>query len=516
MFDTKRLPATPGNARRLIAFSKLNGLEVTDQLTELAKRNLVSSASFANSPFSFDDESIAAVQHIHDWQGRAMVLDSGDMRARSVALGALWLKPCNGPVVILARPQQYALWAELIRATWPAASISVFGNSRYEDKGQQYPDGITFETEPNFDADWMITSYGSLIWNNVIGKITPGQMIVEELDNENALNYRWEEAVAGVMREVLPVILIQNINSLPTSGVDALTALQSPTSKASNYLRSLVTEFLWPFNTLATDMLRAVTDQSMIRYLSERNYCDVSWFKILPVLGVNFSLVATADGKTKSLNYFDTSVRNVKNDRNSGHEALYRMVKRESALEAHTGQSMEALVRDSLSGKSAAMTHLRGLQTVQWANTKAHFIKRTMDQITSRMTRTLLVCESPELTRSLKLAMRAEEITHATAGSGNEHSMKIARFLHPHPSWKKHIPEGEIPPTFNVAIVDHDNLIAQSDLWDAATFLVIAEPLLDPALFEAYQAAATERDVRFVQPVMLGTFEEEIFNQLNK
>lgn len=512
MFDTKTLEATPANARRLIQFAKFKNIEISPELEALARQDQVDPEAFNGTSFSIDAAGIEMVQHILDWKGRGMVLDNGDYQSRQAALGALWLKP-KGRTIILTRPNVYALWASLIQKQWPTSKISVFGNPRYEEKSQIYPTGISFKEEPDLDADWLITSYGSLIWHNVVGKTDIGQVIVEEIDSDQSLNYRWDDALRGILGEVASVLFLQNILAMDSSIAVALNSLHEQNGRLSRHIQRISSSYLWPFAAPLVNLQDFSTARDSIRYLSERGYNNIQPLTLLPSLGISTAAISNAAGRSAPLVFTDKSVHDVKVIKSMAKTTspYLRMITREDGLEAHTGQSIEALVRDCLDGDTRAAELLRGLQTVQYGNLKAPFIAQNLDRLTSKVSRSLVVCESPELERSLCVTLKsAQRIT--TRAPEDVRTQSIGQYLFPNESHKQYLEK--VGYSLNTLIVD-STTIANDDIVDFTSYLVIGDPIMTLDTYRFYVELSKQRDLRLVHFILQGTFEEYFFKAFN-
>lgn len=505
MFNVTKLPKTPGVARRLLAFSQLSGMSFDEGIVDLAGQDLISLSDLSASPYPLDSTSIHALQHVMDWNGRAILLESGQDQSRRVALASVWLR--QGTTLIMAQPKFYAQWAHLIREGWPDAKISVFGNPRYIEKGLEYPDGVEFSERPDWNADFFITSYGGLIWQDFCSNKTVDQTIVEELDNQAAINYRWSDAVQGVFHELPSPLFIQNIHNLPSdAGRDNLASIQISGSKALNYMSTLVCDYLWAGIPTARPFmgynLRDIED-----YLSARGYKQADLLRILSLFGVSSHLL-DEKGNTQPLTFTDATVMNIKSSKNQKTSGIYRMVEREQEIKGQTGQSISRVVRAALEGDQPSQTLIGSLMTNQWANLKANHLKVIYSNIASKMTKNVILAEHPDLRRNIRLhfGAQAEELS-------SNPQVNLARFLHGSSISNGFYLAGGSRPVANL-VVTLDELLNTPELLSYSNFLFLAQMPMNKDLYQDLRDLANVNGTRVVHSVLLSTFEEELSKQL--
>lgn len=517
MFDVKKFKATPGMARRLVAFSELNGMQLSDDVRALAQQDLISLDQLNGSNLNLDDTDLKALQHVTDWNNRAMILDSGDYRARRVALASAWIRP-KSQTLILAKPQHYAEWVTLIKESWPQASISVFGNPRYQVKGTVYPDGVEFSTSPDHTADFLVTSYGSVIWNGLLSKTIPALTIVEELDSNGSAHYTWQNAIEGLFIELPAVIFIQNINNLPSSpGSSVLASLQTHGGVASSFVFNLVSNYLWCGNK-TPNAFGSSSQNGLSTYLSARGYSGVDNFKIFPIFGISTHLILDSKAATRPLDFYDQTIKDLRSNsrKDSG---LVRLIHRERDLEARAGQSIKNIVQDAFNGDDAARALIGQIKTQQWATLKAQAIKRVLDQVSTRITRTLVVAQNSDLIRALHLQlctyngdMRRIHANDLTSSPNRE--KLIRRYIHPTPGGSTD--EMEASQTVSVLIVKPTDL-DNADLLLHTNFVMLAEYPADKFTYQVIKEDYVDRcGARLIQCTLRGTFEEEYHNLISK
>lgn len=502
MFDVKKLPKTPGTARRLLAFSQLNGMIFDEGIVDLAGQELISTKDLVHTPYPLTGSSVHALQHVMDWNGRAMLLESGHDRSREVALASVWQR--GGPTLIMAQPKFYAQWAHLIRQGWPDAKISIFGNPRYTEKGLEYPDGVEFTEKPDWDAEFFITSYGGLIWNDFCSNKQVNQTIVEELDNMSAINYRWSDAVQGMFHELPSPLFIQNIHNLPSdSGRDNLASIQISTSKAINFLSGIVCDYLWAGIQSARPLM-ANSSTQMEEYLSARGYQRMNLLNVLSLFGVSSHLL-DEQGNTQALTFMDETLVKLKGVKNYKSSGLYRMVEREQDIKTQTGQSIARVVRAALDGDQPSLTLVGGLMTNQWANLKANHLKVIHTNIANKMTKSVIIAENSDLRRNLRLhfGVQIEELS-------TDPSTNLARFLH---TGQQVYYAGGLRPLANI-VVTLEELASAPELLSTANFLFLPQIPLNAELYQDIRELANIQGTRVVHSILQSSFEEELHKQL--
>lgn len=506
MFNTTTLPATPGLARRFLNIIQSSGIAFNAELAELAQRDLVDPSDLATTPWKMDAAMMEALQHVMDWQGRAVLLESGNDRARSIALASAYLR--GGKTLIMAQPQTYAYWANAVREGWPDAEICVFGNPRYAQKDAEYPKGVEFSDRPNTDADFMITSYGGVIWHDLVGNLDVNQTIVEELDHAGSINYKWNDALNGMFHEIPSPLFIQNIHNLPSDqGRNNLASLQINGSKALQFLGQVVHHFMWA-GSAVTRPLVAGTIRDVEEYLGFHGYKNMDILRLLSFYGVSSHLIGDQQGSKSDLTFTDNTVHSLKSQRQQRRDSgLLRLIDQEAALERQQGQTMEELVRHALDGDTVTQTLVGALKTHQWANLKAQHLKLIHTNLATKNTRSLFLVDNVDLKRNLKLHF-SPVIDEFTAGSA---LLMTNRFLHPHAmlpglNWTQMHNIKTLP---NL-IVTIDDLIGNPVLLDHANLLFMPEWPLDRDTYQAIRAAAEASGTRMVLSVLNGTFEEKI------
>lgn len=513
MYDVKSLTATPGLARRLLQFSQINRLDFNTELAELALSDLLEPSDLQSFAFPIDKNQLASLQFVRDWNGRAMILSDMAEQARHVALASSWLS--GGKTLVMAQPKFYSEWAHLIRESFPSSKISVFGNPRYLEKGVKFPDGVVFEERPDLAADFFITSYGGLIWHDLLNTVAINQTIVEELDSQGSVNYKWINAVKGLFHEIPSPLFIQDINHLPQdAGRGNLASLQTHGSKAMDFIGSCISDYLWAGMT----HMNAITNGSNLRenedYLSSVGYSGVDNLKLLSLFGVSSHLLDDIQGNKTPLTFYDSTIQTLLRAKPTGGRAesgLQRLVARERAVEEATGVKLYTTVQSALEGQESSMTLIGGLKTTQWANLKAQHLKTIHTQLANRMTKCLFLTENTDIKRALLLNLGPllEDLS-----TSSDRTLTKGRFLHPIVSvpltWEQ---QANMRPLSNI-IITIDDLIQEPDLLLVSNFLFLAEPPMSQSYWDDIKAVAAISGTRIVNGVILKTFEEHISKQL--
>lgn len=508
MHDIKTLKATPGLARRLLLMSQMNHMSFGDDLVELAMEGLLHPDQLKGFPYPIDAGQLSSLQFIRDWEGRGMILCQEATRGRSVALANAWLE--GGSTLVMVQPKFYGLWAKLIRETFPEAKISVFGNPRYHEKGQEFPDGVEFSEKPDFEADVFISSYGALIWHNFFNHKTVNQTIVEELDNPGSLNYKWDDAVKGIFHEVPNPVFIQNINSLPIDHArDVFTSLQTNDSKPIQFIREQVTKLLWGgITTMGAFMYGHVKDAE--DYLVGRGYTSMDNHKLLSLFGVSSHLLDDVQGHKKPIKFYDNTIKHL-NQRRRQESGLSRFIEREMLIEEEAGVKLPAIVQDAIGGDRPSQALIGRLMVPQWASLKGQHLKQVHSNLANRTTRCLFLVNNQDLKRTLALQFGLQM---ADLSQVNDRQLTIGRYLYPMLHVQLSVDQWRSMRPLSNLIVTIDDMIAEPNLLNVTNFLFLGEPCLDRDYMEIITAAAAVSGTRLVTSVIRDTFEEEISEQL--
>jgi hypothetical protein len=511
MHDVKALRATPGLARRLIALSEINGLQFDQKLVDLALLDIVDGRRLEGFAHQLNGEALQALQFVRDWNGRAMILCDDSLVAQKVSLANAWLE--GGRTLILTRPKTYGHWATLVREAFPDAVISVFGNPRYDEK-VSYPPGITFEHKPNVEADFFISSYGAVLWHDLLDSTTINRAIVEELDTQgNVIAGGWQSAVKGLFREMPAPIFIQNIQNLPNDpGRDNLTSLQCQDSRPLDFISSTVTNYMWAGISDLQALVGGHYSKDVDVYLESRGYDKFDALKKLEILGVSSHLVG--QDNSSPLVFYDASISVLiaNGSRPRQQSNLYQFVERERALEHRLGQNVASVVTQALEGHRPSATLIDGLRTPQWANLKSRHIKEIDDYLGGPMARCLYLTAHQDVKRSLLLHFNHGMVDLSTSADGH---LDMARFLYRDNTLTlSHQQFSQMRPLKNL-IVTIDELAARPELIGVANYIFLVDPPQDREYYEGLLAAALASGTRVVISVITGTFEEEIFRQIS-
>lgn len=506
MFETKTLKANGGTARRLLAFAQLNQMDFDSKLVELAERDLLTKQELDSLPMVLTGPEITALQHVMDWQGRAMLLDEGHAGGRKVALASAFLN--GGRTLILVQPTYYAQWATMVREVWPDANISVFGNPRYAPKGTAYPRGVNFTEHPDMEADVFISSYGGIIWNDFVGKTIVDQTIVEEMDHLNAVNYKWTDAVQSLFHELPRPLLLQNVYNLPNdAGRDNMSSLQSGGSRALDFIGQMISKYLWAGIHTITPFTQG-SPREVQDYLDRKNYSGVDMLKILNLFGVNSSLLDNVDGSKPPLTFFDDCIRLLQGDHHRKDSGLRRFTEREREMVEATGRSIPQLVSSALKDDVPSQTLVGQLKTTQWANLKAQHIKAIHGNMTNKTTKSLFLVENTDLERALRLQFGNQIDTAAP-------DPNLAQFRMAYPNWIAgyQAPNHNYTRCYNM-MVTIDDLINYPAFLSISNFLFLADTPVSQEFYELVKQAADHEGTQIVITMIRSTFEEEIFKKI--
>lgn len=514
MHDIKNFAATPGLARRLLTFSQMNHMLFDEKLVDLAMTDLIGPEDLKGFTFALDQSQLACLQFVRDWNGRGMILCSKPERARHVALASVWLQ--GGTTLIMAQPKFYHLWANLVREVFPDAKISVFGNPRYHEKGQVFPSGVEFSEKPDTDADFFITSYGGVIWNNLLNTTTISQTIVEELDHQGSVNYKWEDAVKGLFHEIPSPLFIQDIHYLPQdAGRDNIASLQASGSKALQFVSETLNNLAWAGMTLLGGLSTCGKHRETEDYLVGRGYTGVDNLKLLSLFGASSHLLDDAQGHKAPITFYDSTIKDLLsmgNRKSRADSGLHRLIAREGAIEEETGVKLTATVQDALAGHKPSMTLIGGLQTAQWANLKSQHLKTIHGHLANRMSRCLFLTDHSDLKRSLLLnfGFQLEDLS-----TSKDRVLTVARYLSPLISVPLSAAQWQSLRPLSNLIVTIDDLIAEPNLLQVSNFLFLGEQPMSQDYWDAIKEAASASGTRIVNGVIRSTFEEHISKQLH-
>lgn len=514
MYDIKELKATPGLARRLLAFSQMNKMTFDSKLADLALSGLINKSDLQGFPFELDQNQLSSLQFITDWNGRGMLLCDTGCRGREVALANMWLR--GGKTLILSQPKYYHQWAELVQNIYPEAKISVFGNPRYNEKSRTFPKGTEFKEAPEVDADVFITSYGSLIWHNLLTLSDINQTIIEELDHAGAINYKWEDSVKGVFHEVPAPLFIQDINQLPqNAGRSNLASLQANDSKALQFVGDVITSLAWAGIRSMGILTSGFKSKEIEDYLAERGYMGSDTLSLLSLFGVSSHLLDDPKGHKAPIVFHDSTIKDlIRSKKSRSDSGLRRMIDRERELEQNTGLSIEQTVQNALNGIRPSMALIGQLQTTQWANLKSQHLKSIHFQLTNKLTKSLFLTSNPDLKRSLHLnfGILLEDLS-----TSNDANFTVGRYVYPtltHPlntdQWTSVVTGRPL----NNLIVSIDDLILQPSLLKVSNFLFVADPPCSQDYWNAIKEASCVTGTRLVNGIILDSFEEIIFKNL--
>jgi hypothetical protein len=509
MYDVKKFAATPGLARRLLSFSQMQNLNFDEKLVDLAFQDLLDPQDFKDFAFQLSGLQISCLQFIRDWNGRGMILCDGPDQSRHVALANAWLS--GGRTVVMSQPKLYHIWAQLIRTAFPEATISVFGNPRYLEKSQVFPDGVEFSESPDLSADFFVTSYSGLIWHDLINQVDIDQTIVEELSHPGAVNHKWSSSVAGLFYEIPSPLFIQDINDLPhDAGRDNLASLQTNYSKALQFIGDNITSYMWPGISHLNTFANGYDLKECEAYLSSIGYAGLDRLKILSLFGVSSHLLEIENNKRNLITFYDATIKSLAQSQSKS--GLSRLISRERDIEEATGLKLSEVVRRALNGDGPSMTLIGDLMTPQWASLKVQHLKNIHTQLANRLTKCLFLTNSQDIKRSLLLSMgnRLEILD-----SSDNRDIAISRYLDPiiyrsvaGASWEKmRIPLGNL-------VVTIDDLIEEPDLLKVSNFLFMVDPPTSQVYWDSVKEAAAATGTRIVNGVILNTFEEDIYKQL--
>lgn len=509
MYDQKRIAATPANARRLISFSKLNGMEIAEELTELANQDLLDVSPLDGTGLEPTSDEKQIMQRLADWGDRGVVVTDGCDQARRIGLG--YVKLGSGPLLVLSEPSNYAYWAEKCVEMWPTSKVCVYGNPRYSGSVGDLPAGISFQDSPDTSADVIITSCVSVAWHNLLTNFKPSRTLVDEYINQRHLPYQWHDLVEGMMRELGTTIMLCN------SRIRASAANFSPHGRIDpekNQLSTWAKTFVWCDSNLPEMVLASTIDSA--NYLRTKGYAKVSDSALYGILGVSADL-ATEDSSAP-INYYDKSllVGKKKKRDSSGYSDV---LSKQASLVQNVGRTIEEIVARSLVGDDDASEQLASLHTSRWASAKARSIKGALNELVNPLTRALVLTEHSDLIRKLMLsvnettAMTYIKCAHLTSASTRNNL--ITRFLAPDPAHLQYNDnKASLRNDLNVLIISPTDL-DNSDLLRVSDYLIFGEwPTLQAKFDVIKEEYADPNQIRLVTTALSGSFESALHSEL--
>lgn len=516
MFNTKELAATPGLSRRLLEIASFNDISLDQGIKDLAQKELIENSDFGESGITLDEVSLKTLQYVMDWKGRAMILEEGNVKSRQIALASIWLR--GGRTLILCQPKDYLSWAKMIKRVWPESSISVFGNPRHVDHSvKNLPAGLSFKESPDYSADFFLTNYSGVIWNSFFNHTQVDQTIVEELAYHQTINYRWDDAITGMFKEAPSPLFLQDIHLLPTDhGKDILFCLGNPKSRTIQHISDNVFS-LMKAGVGSPSVFYDHVRNDDAQYLSKRGYKGIDQFKLMSLFGVSSHLLDEEKIKKPIIRFDDTVSKRLKTNSSS---VANRIAEKEERLEESTGRSIRRIVSDALAGDRPSIGIIGDLRTHRWNTLKAKLIKSIHSDLTTKMTRSLILVDNKDLLGSLKLHFSSfEEVLNESqhqlvmvsrfAGSECFDAETRAEFYKVLSNYKR-----EYYPISNL-FVSFDDLINYPVLLDVANYLFITEWPLDRDEYQGLKSVTEMKGTRLVGSVITDTFEEEIFKQIS-
>jgi hypothetical protein len=197
---------------------------------------------------------------------------------------------------MLVKAQNYAHWAKLATQHWPDKKINVFGSPKFVQATSLLHD-VEITQSPDWSADIFITSYSSFIWHDSLQFIKPKQLIIDEIENEQSINYRWAAAVHGLFYEIKSCLILINLQQLSFHSGTSNKASLASIAETPGFLNSLITDYLWagaPTSSESYVSLNALTRLSSDKRLPEvlaRKYQNIDYVSMLPLFGVNTDLI---------------------------------------------------------------------------------------------------------------------------------------------------------------------------------------------------------------------------------
>lgn len=511
MFDQKKLPATPSTARKLCELAKFSRLHLDDLVLDLANQDRVTADEFDNLPL--DDADLTVLQRVVDWKGRGIILGLGRERTRRIAVASL--KSLESETfLILTKPAEYVAWALLARKHWPQANISVFGNPRYLKKSQDLLEGVKVTETPDHTADIIITSYGSVIWHNLLDRFKPTRTIVEEIESTRSITYHWEDVINGLFGELPAPLFLQDIQLLLGKNTDeilpdAKIQLRDFHSAANQFIFERLVPMVLGGLPSAYNNLGG-TNADRRQYLNDRGYAGLDPVSLYPVLGISSELIAETDQIILLPDRRPLTITN----KDHLAQNFARLNQAEVDLFQNSPAARRDLAQRAVSGDSAAQTTIASLRTPNWATIKASKIKDIIQKLGGSLSKYLIVADTPALVRALALNLASGQDNFRTSsvltGSSNPDAV-VARYLYPDPAYKPYAVGLDVDTkTLDMIILPITGL-TNIDLIKKANFVIMAEWPLDQATFDVVREDyLIPNNCQVVGTSLAGTIESDL------
>src|SRR5437764_567241 len=112
MFESKTFAATPANARRLLEFNRIKNTPVSQEVQDLAARDVVA-WRLTDKQICLDETQQSAMQRVLDWNGRGLLLIDQQEQGLQFSTNLCKLRDA-GKILVLTAIPNFGHWAEYI------------------------------------------------------------------------------------------------------------------------------------------------------------------------------------------------------------------------------------------------------------------------------------------------------------------------------------------------------------------------------------------------------------------
>lgn len=370
MFDIKNLKATPDVARRLITASKLNGMQISDDLKALAQQGVLTThVDFADSPLQPSNSQIKAIQFVKDWAYRSAILYSGVEGKETALLTAR--HNAEYPILVLTRTEKFAEWAGFVSRVFPDKKVNVFPFTKANK--DNIPANCNASLQCDEASEVYISNTATMMRSEVLDKVRFKFIVTDEYESVKSFGYN-STTGAGLLNEFKKVVMLQNISFLVQDKTDTNTLLNFAYMNRNNHhLAHLVQSVLQPENSLLLNLDFA--DDLVNKY-----YDRFSNDTMLQMFGISTHLVYDEERTSPVVNlrFFNDSIekiRGLKENANGAKSTLRIHLQKEQEISRLARKPIKEVMEHFVDGgvNDYAMNEL---YTREWCDLKYKEIGR--------------------------------------------------------------------------------------------------------------------------------------------
>lgn len=497
MYDVKTLPASPETARKLLLFSKLNGMLISDELKALASQGLLTPQEFLNSPITPSETQIKAIQYIKDWNYRTSLLYNG-VEGKNTALLAARLNE-QYPIVILTRTEKFSEWCSFASKVFPDKKINVHSFTKTK---EVLPDNchpsLTFQE----DAEIFITNMASLMKGEMMDELQPKLIISDEFENGKSFGYSNSSYISGLLGEIDKVIMLQHTAFLAQDKMDTNTLLNFAFMNRNNHhLANVVQNVIIPGNNL---LLSIDFGEDIV----EKYYDRFDNANLLQLFGVCTHLVCDQERTSPVVNlrFYNDSIEKIKGIREGSKvkSSLRLHLQKEQETERLARKPMAEIMENFVDG-GANDYALNELYTSEWCELKYKEIGRMfLNNYSNSSKRILFHATNPTLINTFT-SIASSIIHYETAKSRNDALQKYCRV-------DKDVDEyyGQAPRFMIMGV----NSMTNEDILRRTNYMIMAQYPSRLDDFARIIEVCAKYHITLVDVVLQGSFEEYLVNDL--